>query len=1281
MVTRILVEKKEGFNVEAIGLMEEFVKSLHISGIEKVRLINCYDLENVQTEDLEVIKKSVLSEPNVDIVREEILTLNPNERAFRISLLPGQFDQRADSAKQCIEIVTLKNRPEIHSSKIIVIQTTPEGILPEALERIKRFMINPVEAHEVSLEKPQTLIRSAMDEMTIETITGFISMTTDALAAYRQKMGFAMSFEDLEHVQRYFKEEEQRDPTVTELKVIDTYWSDHCRHTTFMTELIGIQLPNGPYSAPIHQAFEQYQHMRSTLYPKADRPVTLMDLATIQTKYLRRQGALEDLDVSDEINACSIKIPVDVDGVEEPWLLMFKNETHNHPTEIEPFGGAATCLGGAIRDPLSGRSYVYQSMRVTGSANPTVPMEQTIEGKLPQRMITQKAAAGFSAYGNQIGLATGLVSEVYDEGFMAKRMEVGAVIGAAPLNHVVRKQPETGDVILLIGGRTGRDGVGGATGSSKAHDEESLLECGAEVQKGNPPEERKIQRLFRNPEVSRRIKKCNDFGAGGVSVAIGELADSLEIDLDLIPKKYEGLDGTELAISESQERMAIVVAPEDVDALIELCHMENLEATAVAIVKDHGRLIMKWNGQAILNLSRAFLDTNGVRSKATVEIASPHEISNFKKTQNDLQLSDVKIRDKWFHTLESLNVCSQKGLVERFDNTIGSGTVLMPFGGKMQNTPIQTMVAKIPVENGQTETVSLMSYGYQPEIGKWSPFHGGLYAVVESMAKLVAVGGDYKKARLSFQEYFEKLGTNPQKWGKPLAALLGANYALHAFGTAAIGGKDSMSGTFKDLEVPPTLISFAVTHGKTEQIISPEFKKTDSVLYYFKPIRDDAEMVNIETLKVAYDGIFEAMNEHMILSAYAVGNGGIASGLSKMAFGNQIGFNVHLKHASDYFEESYGGLILEVDRLKMDAFESQIISRINVLEKSAVLHRIGVTHPVFHFVANDQMIFGEEALNAWEKTLLDVFPQVHQEPNEHTRQENCCQNEPLNVVKSYAYDKKSILIASERFAKPRVFVPVFPGTNCEYDTKRAFEKAGAHVETIVFKNLRPHDVRDSIEAYKKAIESAQIVALPGGFSAGDEPEGSGKFIAAVFKNPHLSEAIMRHLKEKDGLMLGICNGFQALIKLGLLPYGEIRDLDETSPTLTFNTIGRHVARMANVRVSSICSPWMAQATVGDVYQTAFSHGEGRFYADEKWMEVLAKNGQIATQYVDHQGNATMDGKYNINGSSHAIEGIFSPDGRVFGKMGHVERFGDNLYKNIYGNKSFDIFDSGVKYFK
>ncbi len=1242
MVKRILVEKMEGFNVEATALLNDLRHTLGIDALEKVRIINCYDVEGLDVSDLEKVKATILSEPNVDKVYEDEINDFDRKLAFRVAFLPGQYDQRADSALQCIEIVTLKERPVMSASKIFSLEGNLDS---DAMTQIKKYLINPVESHEVPLDPPETLEMRFHTPEAVGIIEGFIDFAQEELETFRTDMGFAMSAADLAFVRSYFKDEEKRNPTVTELKVIDTYWSDHCRHTTFMTEITDVEFEDGPFAESMKSAYEHYIHLRDFVYPLKDRSLSLMDLATINMKSLRKSGGLKDLDVSEEINACSIEIEVDVNDKVEPWLLMFKNETHNHPTEIEPFGGAATCLGGAIRDPLSGRSYVYQSMRVTGASDPTQPIHTTIEGKLPQKVITQKAAAGFSAYGNQIGLATGHVSEIYDDGFLAKRMEVGAVIGAAPKENVIRETPVPGDVIILVGGATGRDGVGGATGSSKAHDEDSLLECGAEVQKGNAPVERKIQRLFRDGNVTRLIKRCNDFGAGGVSVAIGELADSLEVNLDVVPRKYEGLDGTELAISESQERMAVVVAPEDADRFIEMCGIENLDATVVAKVTDSGRLIMKWKGQSVINLSRAFLDTNGVRGQMNIKVKTPDQTGFFDKTENR----------EWLEVLSDLNVCSQKGLVERFDNTIGSGTILMPFGGVSESTPTQTMVAKIPVLGAETSTVSMMSYGYDPEIGKWSPFHGGFYAVVDSVAKLVATGADYKKIRLSLQEYFEKLGQSPEKWGKPFAALLGASLAQSSFGTAAIGGKDSMSGTFKDIHVPPTLISFAVATGKAEQIISPELKKMDSLIYAWQAKRDDNQLVDFDTLLRGYSFIKKGIDSGEILSAYAIGKGGIAVALTKMAFGNGIGVELEPLDKKILFEEAYGSIVFEVDSKHQNNY-----SNVEALLK------VGKTtqNPVLSH--KDIKIVISEAKAVWEQPLNQVFPTVFEEKG---------------PAKRHTYNERNTHRPSIKTIKPKILIPIFPGTNCEYDTQIAFNKAGGDAETFVFRNRNTADINESIEMLVKMIRNAQILALPGGFSAGDEPEGSGKFIASVLRNPRVAEAVMELVGNRDGLMIGICNGFQALVKLGLLPYGEIKALDQDAPTLTFNKIGRHVARMGRVRVASVMSPWMADANVDEIYQTAFSHGEGRFYANAETIDLMAKNGQIATQYVDLSGNTTYDGAFNLNGSVDAIEGITSPDGRILGKMGHVERIGKNLYKNIYGEKDFKIIRAGVRYFE
>lgn len=1247
MITRVMVEKKSGFDVEAKGMLSDIKGTLHMPTLTNLRVVNCYDMEGVTTDKLPMVIESVLSEPNVDVILET-LELGDRQKAFRVALLPGQFDQRADSAAQCIELVTLEKRPELEASKIIILEGQLTG---DDFETIKHYLINPVESHEVALGIPSHVGLTTDVPHEVATVEGFIQMTDDQIAGYRNDMGFAMSFADLKHVQKYFIEEEKRDPSITELKVIDTYWSDHCRHTTFMTEITHVDIEKTALTAPVQTAYDMYLDSRKTLGIEGKKVQSLMDLATINTKALRAQGGLEDLDVSEEINACSVEIEVDVDGKKQPWLLMFKNETHNHPTEIEPFGGAATCLGGAIRDPLSGRSYVYQSMRLTGAADPRVDFEDTLEGKLPQKVITQKAASGFSSYGNQIGLATGHVAEVYDPDFVAKRMEVGAVMGAAPKENVVREVPSEGDLILLVGGRTGRDGIGGATGSSKEHTEDSLTSCGAEVQKGNAPVERKIQRLFRIPELSKLIKRCNDFGAGGVSVAIGELADSLEINLDAVTKKYDGLDGTEIAISESQERMAVVLAPADVERFKEFCEQENLEVKTVAKVTNTGRLIMKWHDREILNLSRAFLDTNGVKGQTTIKVQAPVSENYFESFSKQFDF----VKPLWLEMLSDLNVASQKGLVERFDNTIGAGTVVLPFGGVTQETPAQVMVSKIPLLKGETNTVSMMSYGYDPKIGKWSPFHGGFYAVLDSIAKLVAAGADYKKVRLSLQEYFEKLGEDPTKWGKPFSALLGASLAQTVFETAAIGGKDSMSGTFKDINVPPTLISFAVATGRADNVITPEFKKAGSVLIYLEAHRDHAELPDFEGLKDAYSLIFEQVNLGHVRSAHTIGYGGLAAAVSKMTFGNTIGVELDDCAKRHLFEPAYGSIILEVPMSAVDAF---------MVTGDFIEIGRTIDEPVIKL---DEMTLEiEEAHKAWSQVLDGIFPQIHKGEGK---------------AQTFDFKNSNFVVAKHKVASPKVFIPAFPGTNCEWDTQIAFEKAGATPLAFLFRNLDNKAIVDSLDQMVKLIDESQMIAIPGGFSAGDEPEGSGKFIASVFRNPRVAEAVMRLINERDGLMIGICNGFQALVKLGLLPYGEIKTLEADSPTLTFNKIGRHVAKLTSVRVASNLSPWLYEAKVGDVVQTAFSHGEGRFYANDAWIKELAAKGQIATQYVDLSGTPTYDGRFNINGSVEAIEGITSANGRILGKMGHSERIGNHLYKNVYGEKDLKIFKSGVNYFK
>lgn len=1246
-VIRVCVEKKNGFDVEANGTMKDLKESLHIGSLEGLRIIHIYDIEGMSEHEMGPVKNEVLSEPNVDNVYDEMPEIAPEEKAFRVRLLTGQFDQRADSAEQCIELLTMKERPLVQASTLYIIKG---DVSDTEFESIKKYLINTVESCEVPLEVPKKLAEEAPVPDAVKVLDGFNDLSLEALASFRQEQGFAMTLLDLEHCQKYFKNDLKRVPTITELKVIDTYWSDHCRHTTFMTELRDVKIEDNVLTKPVQNIFEKYKEMRETL-GRLEKPMCLMDLATIEMKQQLADGRLSDMEVTEEINACSIEANVDVDGQPVPYLIMFKNETHNHPTEIEPYGGASTCLGGAIRDPLSGRSYVYHSMRLTGAADPRVPVEQTLAGKLPQKKITHEAALGFSGYGNQIGLATGHVAEVYDPNFVAKRMEVGAVVGAAPKSNVVRLSPDCGDIVVMVGGRTGRDGIGGATGSSKVQTEESIHTAGAEVQKGNPPEERKIQRLFRNPEASRLIKKSNDFGAGGVSVAIGELADSLDVNLDAVPVKYSGLDGTELAISESQERMAVVLSPEDVDAFIKLAEKENLEAVVAAKVTDTGRLRMFWKGDAIFDIERAFLDTNGVRGEMTIEVEKPDETASYF-TDNAAFEGDT-FGSKLKTALSDLNVASQKGLVEHFDSTIGKGTVLMPFGGKYQQTPSQGMAAKVPVFGKETTTGTVMTYGYDPKIGKWSPFHGGYYSVLQSVAKSVALGAGYDGLRLSMQEYFERLGEDPKKWGKPFSALLGALQAQEDFGIPAIGGKDSMSGTFNEINVPPTAIAFALKVVDIRKVVSQELKSADSKLVAFMPTRNTSEIYDIEELKAGYDQILSAMENEAVRSAMAVEYGGIASALVKMAFGNRVG--VSLSDQVDealLFRPELGGIVLEVTKDTEFAGSGFI--------------EIGETHFEKSFIYSGEELSLETLYKVWSTPLDKIFPEHMDESGE--------------AVKA-SYDKGCFSVAKNKIAKPKVFVPVFPGTNCEYDTISAFEQAGAEVESIVLRNLTPQSIAESIDAFEKAISSSQIIALPGGFSAGDEPAGSGKFIASVFRNPKLAEAIMKHLNDNDGLMLGICNGFQALVKLGLLPYGEIRTLKEDSPTLTFNTIGRHVSRMADVRVASNLSPWLSLTEVDSVYSTAFSHGEGRFVCDDDTFKRLLEKGQIATQYVNPEGQPSMDGRYNINGSVHAIEGITSADGRVLGKMGHIERIGNGLYRNIPGVKDMMLFEAGVRYFK
>ncbi|PBE58537.1 phosphoribosylformylglycinamidine synthase [Clostridioides difficile] len=1259
MVRRVLVEKREGFDLEAKALKKDLVESLHIDNIENLRILNRYDVEGISEEVYENAAKTIFSEPNLDVVYyEEIPKLN-DERVFAIEFLPGQYDQRGDWAAQCVQIVNQGIRPAINTAKVYILSGK---ITDEEFSKIKDYCINPVDSREASLEKPETLKMETEIPTTVEVLDGFIDLDENGLRTFVSEKGLAMTLGDLQHVQKYFKDTEKRNPTITEIKVLDTYWSDHCRHTTFMTEIENVKIEDGKFNDIVKEAYQMYLNSRDNVYVNRHKDICLMDIATVAVKELKKNGKLNDLDESEEINACSINVDVEVDGKMEKYLVMFKNETHNHPTEIEPFGGAATCLGGAIRDPLSGRSYVYQAMRVTGSADPRTTLEDTLPGKLMQRKITTEAAHGYSSYGNQIGLTTGQVAEVYDENFVAKRMEIGAVIAAVPKENVVRERPEAGDVIVLLGGKTGRDGCGGATGSSKEHSEESILTCSAEVQKGDAPNERKIQRFFRNKEVAQMIKRCNDFGAGGVCVAIGEIADSLDINLDLVPKKYDGLDGTELAISESQERMAVAIKKENKDKFIQLAVEENLEATHVATVTDTGYLRMFWNGKAIVDINREFLDTNGVKQTTDVHVTKVDEENTFFSS-NEI-VKDVKcasMKDKFTKVLSDLNVCSQKGLVEMFDNTIGGNTVLMPFGGKYQATPTQGMVAKIPVLGGETNTSTIMTYGYNPKVGKWSPFHGALYAVVESVCKLVAIGGNYSTTRLTFQEYFEKLGNNPEKWGKPFSALLGAFYAQSKFEIPAIGGKDSMSGTFKDIEVPPTLVSFAVDTVDAKKVVSPEFKKADSKVVMLCVNKAENDVVDFEELKRNLDKVRELIHGNKVLSTYALGFAGVGEAISKMAFGNKIGFKFSEEAEKAFtddklFEASYGNIVLELanDDLSMLEGYNYVVLGSTVKETSI-------------FIKGEELAL-DELYKAHCSTLEPIFPTKTEEVKSKI--------ETISYISQGEAKKSSLSIAT-----PRVFIPAFPGTNCEYDSARAFERAGANASIRVFKNLTYKDIEDSIDTIVNEIKSSQIIMLPGGFSAGDEPDGSGKFIATVFRNPRVQEAINEFLTQKDGLMLGICNGFQVLIKLGLVPYGEIRVPSESAPTLTYNNIGRHQAKIARTRISSNKSPWLAQTNVGDIHNIAISHGEGKFVASEDVMRELIANGQVATQYVDFNNEATYDIEFNPNGSFYAVEGITSADGRVFGKMGHSERIGEEVYKNIIGEKDQKIFESGVKYFR
>ena len=1241
-VRRIYVEKKPGFDVEARGMLEDLRENLSLGGLTNVRIINRYDIEGISDEEYAKARGLIFSEPPVDNAYDEKIEISEG-KAFAVEYLPGQFDQRAASAEECISILTQKERPEVRSAKVyVLVGDVSDG----ELEKVKKYVINPVEAREAALEKPDSLDMELTVPDDVAVVEGFIGMDEEAMEAFLEKMGFAMDIDDLKFCQTYFRDTEKRDPTVTEMRMIDTYWSDHCRHTTFSTRINNVTINDGKYADVIRASYEEYKKAKAELYAP-DRDMCLMNMATIIVKQLKKKGLLKEIDESEEINACSIVVDVDVDGKDEPWLIMFKNETHNHPTEIEPFGGAATCLGGAIRDPLSGRSYVYQAMRVTGAGDPRVSLSDTLPGKLMQRKITRGASAGYSSYGNQIGLATGQVQEIYHPGYVAKRMEIGAVIGAAPKKNVIRETPAAGDVIILLGGRTGRDGIGGATGSSKAHDEKSVVTCGSEVQKGNPPIERKIQRLFRDEKVTTLIKRCNDFGAGGVSVAIGELADGLTIDLDKVPKKYEGLDGTELAISESQERMAVVVSADDANKFIEYANNENLEATKVAVVTDEARLVMQWRGKTICDISREFLNTNGATKNTDVEVVLPDVSESYF---DHAPVADVKA--KWLEVLSDLNVCSQKGLSEKFDSTIGAGSVLMPWGGKYQLTPSDGMAAKVPVLSGETNTATVMTFGYNPYLSSWSQYHGAAYAVVESVSKAVALGADYKKIYLTFQEYFERLGSDPKRWGKPFASLLGAYRAQLELGIASIGGKDSMSGSFNELDVPPTLTSFAVAPVMADKVISQEIKKNGTKLVMLEVKHDENDMPVFDELKKMYDTVNTAISAGKVLSSCVVKGFGLAEVLSKMAFGNMIGIAVDDSISNEaLFYAPLGSIVLEVEK------DAEIEGAVTV----------GFTQDKKSIDTAGVSISLEEACAAWKKPLEKVFP----------TKAGKFDSEP----ETYSYDKRNITVAGEKFAKPRIFIPVFPGTNCEYDTARRFEKAGGVADIFVIRNLSGDDVVYSMKEMEKRINNSQIVMIPGGFSGGDEPEGSGKFIATAFRNPLVKDAVMNMLKNRDGLMLGICNGFQALIKLGLVPYGEIRDLGDDSPTLTFNTIGRHVSCMARTRIASNKSPWFANVNTGDVHTIALSHGEGRFIASPEQVAELAENGQIATQYVDLEDKATYDIAWNPNGSVSAIEGITSPDGRVLGKMGHSERIGNNISFNVPGDKDQKLFEAGVMYFK
>ena len=1262
-VRRVYVEKKPSFAVKAKELKHEISSYLGIKTVTNVRELIRYDVENISDDVFEKACHTVFAEPPVDDLYLEKFEAADGAHVFSVEFLPGQFDQRADSAVQCVQFLDENAQPIIRSATTYVIEG---DITEEEFEAIRNHCINPVDSRETGLQKPETLVTEFKDPEDVKIFDGFRDMEEAPLKELYSSLNLAMTFKDFLHIQNYFKNEEKRDPSMTEIRVLDTYWSDHCRHTTFSTELTQVKFDEGDYKTPIVDTYNRYLSDREVLYKgRDDKFVCLMDLALMAMKKLKSEGKLQDQEESDEINACSIVVPVDVNGKEEEWLINFKNETHNHPTEIEPFGGAATCLGGAIRDPLSGRTYVYQAMRVTGAADPTVSVKETLKGKLPQKKLVRGAAHGYSSYGNQIGLATGYVKEIYHPNYVAKRMEIGAVMGAAPRRAVIRENSDPGDIIILLGGRTGRDGIGGATGSSKVHTEASIEVCGAEVQKGNAPTERKIQRMFRREEVSYIIKKCNDFGAGGVSVAIGELAPGLQIDLDKVPKKYAGLDGTEIAISESQERMAVVVAPEDVEKFLGFANEENLEAVPVAVVTKEPRLVLSWRGKEVVNISRAFLDTNGAYQETTVEVEIPNKEGNLFEERPDV----ADVREKWLSTLADLNVCSQKGLVEMFDSSIGAGSVLMPYGGKNQLTETQAMVAKVPVQNGTTNTVTMMSYGFDPYLSSWSPYHGAAYAVTESVARIVAAGGDYKKIRFTFQEYFRRMTEDPKRWSQPFAALLGAYAAQMGFGLPSIGGKDSMSGTFNDIDVPPTLVSFAVDVAKLQDVITPELKKAGNKLVWLRAPKDQYDLPDYAAIMDQYEKLHNDMQAGKVVSAYALDRHGIAAAVSKMAFGNAMGVKIeHNLDPRDFFAPGFGDLVLEVPAEKVG-------------QLSITYTVIGEVTDNGKFSYGNAEITLDEAYKAWTGTLEKVFKTTSGEENDGPVAMAVKTADPEATYENGVYNTKNIYVCKHKVAKPRVFIPVFPGTNCEYDSTKAFERAGAEVDVKVFKNLSAEDIRDSVEIFEKSIDQAQMIMFPGGFSAGDEPDGSAKFFATAFQNAKIKEAVMKLLNERDGLALGICNGFQALIKLGLVPYGEICGQKEDSPTLTYNTIGRHISKMVYTKVVSNKSPWLQKAALGGVYCNPASHGEGRFVANDEWLTKLLANGQVATQYVNPNGELDQSEESNINGSTYNIEGITSPDGRVLGKMAHSERRDNGVAINIYGQQDIQIFESGVEYFK